>query len=103
MPSYLEIQEQIKALQKQAENIKKAETAAVISEIKAKIAQYEISAKDLGFSETTGHAKKQKSGRQSVAAKYKGPHGETWSGRGKQPRWIMAAIAAGKSLNDFLI
>jgi DNA-binding protein H-NS len=38
-----------------------------------------------------------------VAPKYKGPHGEVWSGRGKIPRWLTAAMSEGKQLNDFLI
>jgi DNA-binding protein H-NS len=38
-----------------------------------------------------------------VAPKYKGPHGEKWSGRGKMPRWLTAAMSEGKQLNDFLI
>lgn len=28
---------------------------------------------------------------------------ETWSGRGKQPRWLAAQLRSGKKLNDFLI
>jgi DNA-binding protein H-NS len=38
-----------------------------------------------------------------VAPKYKGPHGEKWSGRGKTPRWLTVAMSDGKQLNDFLI
>ena len=38
-----------------------------------------------------------------VAPKYKGPQGEKWSGRGKTPRWLTAAMSEGKQLNDFLI
>jgi DNA-binding protein H-NS len=38
-----------------------------------------------------------------VAPKYKGPHGENWSGRGLKPRWLTAAISNGKQLEDFLI
>ena len=38
-----------------------------------------------------------------VAPKYKGPQGEKWSGRGKTPRWLTAAMSEGKHLNDFLI
>jgi DNA-binding protein H-NS len=30
------------------------------------------------------------------------PH-ETWSGRGKQPRWLSAAIKAGRKIDDFRI
>lgn len=39
-----------------------------------------------------------------VAAKYKDPvSGQTWSGRGLRPRWLAAAIASGKTLEDFAL
>ena len=38
-----------------------------------------------------------------VAAKYRGPGGETWAGRGAMPRWMTAAIKEGKKRDDFLI
>jgi DNA-binding protein H-NS len=38
-----------------------------------------------------------------VAAKYRGPGGETWAGRGATPRWLKAAIKEGKKLENFLI
>jgi DNA-binding protein H-NS len=40
-----------------------------------------------------------------VEPKYRNPEnpGETWAGRGLKPRWLKAAIEAGKSADDFLI
>ncbi|SFN97955.1 DNA-binding protein H-NS [Bradyrhizobium sp. Rc3b] len=40
-----------------------------------------------------------------VLPKYQNPKDpdETWSGRGKQPRWLKAQLRAGKKLNDLLI
>jgi DNA-binding protein H-NS len=39
-----------------------------------------------------------------IAAKYKGPDGELWAGRGATPRWLAAAIKeTGKKREDFLI
>ena len=38
-----------------------------------------------------------------VPAKYRGPEGETWSGRGKQPRWLAALVATGRTPAEFLI
>ena len=39
-----------------------------------------------------------------VAAKYRNAStGETWSGRGLQPRWLKAALASGKTLDDFAV
>ncbi|MFC0406691.1 H-NS histone family protein [Roseomonas elaeocarpi] len=36
-------------------------------------------------------------------AKYRGPAGQEWSGRGRRPAWIAAHEAAGKNRDDFLI
>lgn len=38
-----------------------------------------------------------------VPAKYRGPSGEAWSGRGKQPRWLAALVAEGRTPSEFLI
>lgn len=40
-----------------------------------------------------------------VAPKYRNPENsdETWSGRGRQPRWLVAALKKGKKLRDFAI
>ena len=53
---------------------------------------------------TTGTAKKAKAGGK-VPPKYRNPSNpaETWTGRGKQPRWLAAFVAKGKKLEDFLI
>jgi DNA-binding protein H-NS len=29
--------------------------------------------------------------------------GDTWSGRGLQPKWLKAALASGKKISDFAI
>ena len=36
-------------------------------------------------------------------AKYRGPHGEEWSGRGPAPRWMKPFLVKGKTKEDFLI
>ncbi len=40
-----------------------------------------------------------------VLPKYRNPDrpSETWSGRGKQPRWLTAQLRSGKRIDDFLI
>ena len=40
-----------------------------------------------------------------VFPKYRNPQtpSETWSGRGKQPRWLAAAIKTGRKIEDFKI
>ena len=40
-----------------------------------------------------------------VFPKYRNPNesSETWSGRGKRPRWLTAALKAGHSIEEFVI
>ena len=90
-----EINAQIAELQKQAEQIKKAELDSVIMEIKKKIAEYGITARDLGFDNN-------KTRKSEVAPKY-AKNGKTWTGRGKKPLFIQEHLASGGLLSDLLI
>ncbi len=49
----------------------------------------------------TGAAKSSK--RQKVKPRYRNPGNEsqTWTGRGRQPKWMSEGLAGGKSLEDF--
>jgi DNA-binding protein H-NS len=40
-----------------------------------------------------------------VVPKYRNPKepSETWSGRGKQPRWLAAALKTGRTIEEFII
>ena len=40
---------------------------------------------------------------QRIAPKFKGPNGETWSGRGMKPRWLKQALTGGASQENFRI
>jgi len=48
-------------------------------------------------------AEAKKRGSNSRPAKYRSPTGELWAGIGKRPKWLSQAIAAGASIEDFLI
>ena len=121
MPSYSEIIQQISDLQKQAERQRKEEYSSVLKTIKKQISEFDITPEELGFSATSGAGKRGrkptlKSGKvkkprakrastgMKVAPKYKDPStGSTWTGRGKMPKWVSAAIASGRSLESMLI
>jgi DNA-binding protein H-NS len=51
----------------------------------------------------TGPAKRKSLKGRKVPPKYRSRSGETWTGRGARPRWLVAAIKGGKKLDDFLI
>ena len=52
-----------------------------------------------------GTRKPSKMAGSKVAPKYRNPanESETWSGRGKQPRWLAAYTAQGRALEEFRI
>jgi len=84
MSSYKELLAQRELLDKQIKEVVQREKADGIAKAKVIIEQYDLSASDL-FSRKAGS--KAASGK--VAPKYRNPAtGETWTGRGKAPKWI---------------
>ena len=69
------------------------------------VAELEEAAKKMGFSlsELTGASSARK--RSASAPKYANPAdpSQTWTGRGRKPKWMEAALKAGKSPDDLLI
>ena len=72
---------------------------------KAALAELEDKARAMGFSlaELTGSASTRK--RTPTVARYANPAdaSDTWSGRGRKPRWFISALASGKSPEDLAI
>ncbi len=96
--------EQIAQLRKQAEDMRNHERAGVIDDLRKKIAEYGISAGDLKLGGRGPGKRGSAAPAVKAAAKYRGPAGESWSGgRGRKPRWVTEALAAGKSLSDYEI
>ena len=103
MSTLQELMAQREALERQIEQTKKQERGEAIERVKALMAEYGLTVADLGSRPPAGKSKKGKSGGK-VAAKYRNAStGETWSGRGLQPRWLKAALASGRKLSDFAV
>ena len=117
MTNLIDIQSQIEKLQKQASDIKAKEFQSTVQDILAKMQAFGITVKDLQSAKTVraskgargrpaGKAKPAKAARKAglpVAPKYRGPNGETWSGRGLTPKWLTTLTATGQSKESFLI
>lgn len=106
MNNLIEIQNQIEKLQKQADEIRALEFDQTVQDILAKMAAYGITIKDLDGSKgrvrKTGGAAGGPVTKQA-AAKFRGPNGESWSGRGLMPRWLSALVAQGRTREEFAI
>lgn len=101
--TYSQIVQQIESLKQQADAIRKKEVGEVIGRIKEAISFYQLTAEDLGL---TGRAAAKPSAKGASRGAASGPQyrdesGNSWSGRGPRPRWLKAALAAGKKLEDF--
>ena len=83
------------------------DVAAALSR-KAEVLQKELVAIGSGYAEVGRIAMYGRRGRSAlkgrkVAVKYRDKSGNTWTGRGAQPRWMTAAIKAGAKRDDFLV
>jgi len=132
MSTYAEMLAKIEELQKQAEKQKREEYNSVLKSVKKQIVDYGFSAVELGLSAspTPGSKRGRKPGSKStssptsggakvgrgrpksakrastgakVAPKYRDEQGNTWTGRGKQPRWVLKALSEGRSLDSLRI
>lgn len=120
MNNLIEIQNQIEKLQRQASEIKAREFDATVQDILAKMAAFGISLKDLQAGHQRGPRSRLKAAqtvkaagsrvkakavksKAQVAPKFRGPNGETWSGRGLTPRWLATLIAQGQAKESFAI
>ena len=112
--SYKQIQQQIAKLQREAQAVKKKETSGVVERIKEAIPHYDLTADDLfgskaGKRATKGSggdktpAKKSSATGRRVPVKYRDENGNTWSARGSQPRWLVAALQAGRKIEEFAV
>lgn len=89
------------ALEQEIEATQKRERQDAIGKVKSLMSEYGLTVSDLSGKSA---AKSGASKGAKVAAKYRNSAtGETWSGRGLQPKWLKAAIAAGKKLEDFAL
>ena len=103
MPSLQELLAKRAEIEKQISDAQREEHAAAVAKVKALMTEFGLTAADISGRASTARAG---SGRATgkVAPKFRNAAtGETWSGRGLQPKWLKAAIASGAKLEDFTI
>lgn len=110
MTKLIELQSQIDKLQKEAAAIKSKEFDSTVRDILAKMNAFGITLKDLkpgkvkpGKAIPAKKAGGKKKTGVTLPAKYRGPNGESWTGRGLAPRWLKAELAQGRTKEDFAV
>ena len=101
MASLQDLLAQKEALDQEIEATKKKERGDAIEKIRALMSEYGLTVADL----SPRAPSKVKAGTgKKVAAKYRNAAtGDSWSGRGLQPKWLKAALASGRKLSDFAV
>lgn len=100
---------QKESLEREIERLKEQSRAEAIDKVRALMAEYGLSAADIGAKPagktlSRSSAKAAKSAGSKVPAKYRdAASGDSWSGRGLQPRWLKAALASGRKLSEFVV
>ncbi|MBB1625655.1 H-NS family nucleoid-associated regulatory protein [Achromobacter sp. UMC71] len=114
------IEKEINKLQKKAEVLQTKRRKPVIASIITSMREYDITPEEIaaafgsgkparaatpaGRRKTGAAARPANAAKRAVAPKYRHPQtGETWSGRGKAPRWLAAEEAGGATRDSFLI
>ncbi len=89
-------------LERQIASAQAESRAKAIADVRALMAEYGLTVVDLaGVQRKVARAAAVT--RSPVAAKYKDDQGNSWSGRGLKPKWLTAALAAGKKIEDFAV
>lgn len=104
MTTLIEIQNQIAVLQRQAEEIRTNELAQNIQDILGKMDAFGITLEDL--ERARGRTRKPTATAKTgnpAPVKFRGPNGETWTGRGLMPRWLAALVAQGQAKELFSV
>jgi len=93
---------ELKKLQK---DVAKAIDTYEEREMKNAMAEAEALLRERGFSLAQVMEKQGPKTRSKVAAKYANPEDptQTWTGRGRKPKWMVAALDAGKTLDELKI
>ena len=101
MESIQELLAQKAALEKKIAEAQRSARADAIAKVKALMAEYGLTAADLAGKAAVAT---KADGTKKVAAKYRDPaSGQTWTGRGLKPKWLQAALAGGKKIEDFAL
>lgn len=104
MSTLKQLLDQKAALELQIEITRREEKSDAIGKVKALMSEYGLSLTDLSMKSPTKASPGTSGKGGKVAAKFHKPDtGETWSGRGLQPKWLKAALGSGRKLQDFTV
>jgi len=90
--SYKELLQQRQALEQQIKDARTRELSDAVARVRTLIVEYELTETDV-FPRGRGGVRTSSTAGSKVAPKYRDPAtGQTWTGRGKAPKWIQNVV-----------
>lgn len=98
-----QLTEELATIERQIAELQRGKRQEAIDKVRELMAQFGLTAADLGSAPKAAKPKGPAAGGK-VAPKYRDTAtGATWTGRGLKPKWLVAALAEGKKIEDFAI
>lgn len=99
-----ELVAQREAIERQIRELRLAAKAEAILKIRSLMVAHGLTMEDISGRAAPDSRKGKGGGPSKVAPKYRDPvTGSTWTGRGLKPKWLVAALETGKSIEEFAI
>ena len=104
MAKLKELLERRAEIEREIETARRTERAEAIAKVKALMSEYDLSIPDLSSRVTPKSSGGGPRAGTKVPAKFRNQAtGDSWSGRGLQPKWLKAALASGRKIEDFAV
>lgn len=98
MPTLSELLAQKAELEVKIVQAQNAARAEAVTNVRKIISEFKLTLEEIEYGSRPPRPKIR------VSIKYKDPEtGATWTGRGIRPKWLTAALASGKSLEQYLV
>jgi DNA-binding protein H-NS len=104
MSSLQDLLAQRAEIEKKIQDVQREERAAAIAKVRALMSEFGLTAADISGKSPVARPGATTKPAGKVAVKYRNAAtGETWTGRGLQPKWLKAALAGGAKIEEFAV
>ena len=104
MSSLQDLLSQRAEIEKKIADVQREERGNAVAKVRAMMAEFGLTAADIAGKVSAVRASGAAKPTGKVAAKYRNAAtNEEWTGRGLQPKWLKAALAAGAKIEDFML
>lgn len=104
MATLQELLAQRAEIEKKIADVQREERTMAINKVRQMMAEFGLTAADIAGKPAAVRSPGSGKSTGKVAAKYRNAQtGDSWTGRGLQPKWLKAALADGAKLEDFAL